>query len=342
MRIFSLHTQPRPFAEHKPSSGAAGSCLLTGADAGPATRPAGPRRAPRSTGSLLAGSTFGLALGLGLLAPLPAQAQSGEKDALNAALPWEINHEDPSAGMPSQEEANKNPLGFGYYLMSITDLAIEAEEAEDWTKARRYYGALATGVPQRAVGFQYLCKMDRKLKDHAKAVESCAAPLSREGVETVDFLNYVKAVSDAPDAIAIKHKDKVLNAMDHFQKEHPAPAMRGRCLMGTRFSDQALLELCVPAVLAADKDKPSIQSLSFAWNLEILREDWDAAQAYVDQIRELGGEENTVRAMGQLVQDGRDKDSAGLWRMLRRGLLGLSVVGLIWYWRRRKDEEPQA
>lgn len=266
----------------------------------------------------------------------PAHAQ---EDSLGKAVPWPIDVNDPVASVPSQEEANKNPMGFGYFLMSLADGAEAAEKKQDWAGARRFYQAIAKGAPQRAVGLEKVCEMDRKLGDHNAALENCFKVLSRKGVEVRDFLVYVKAVTQAPRSLGDAHKDKALNAMDHFQKAHPVAAMRGRCLLGMHYNDQALLELCVPEVLEAEAEKPTEQGLSFAWRLAVMHEDWDAAQGYVDQLKPIASDETIVRAMEQAVQDGQAEASGKRSRWLRRGLLAAVILGLYFWWRRRKQEE---
>lgn len=274
------------------------------------------------------------AFALVTVAAFPALAS---QDSLNDAVPWPINDADPSASVPSLEEANKNPLGYGYFLMALTDVAVAAEEKEDWEKARRYYRAIYKGAKDRAVGLQKVCAMDKKLKEYPAALEDCFNVLALDGVEARDFLSYAQLVIESPEALAMAYKDKALNALDHFHKQHPVPAMRARCLIGTRFGDQALMELCVPAVLKGDGEKPTAQSLSFAWQLEVMREDWKAAQARVDQLKSIDADPDTVRAMQQLIDDKLDERSAGSWRLLRRGLLVLSALGLFVWWRRKKD-----
>lgn len=281
---------------------------------------------------------FGVALGvlLGTGLALPAQAAD---DSLGKAVPWTIDVDDPVSSVPSREEANKNPMGFGYFLMSLADGAEAAEEKEDWVAARRFYQAIAKGAPTRAVGFEKVCEMDFKLGEFDKALDHCYRVLSLKGVEVRDFMIYIKAITSAPTELGDAHKDKALKAMDHFEKAHPVAAMRGRCVLGMHYGDQALLERCVPAVLEAEEGKLSEQALSFAWRLSVMKEDWDAAQGYVDQLKPIASDETIVVAMEQAVQDGRAKVSGKRNRWVRRGLLAAVILGLYFWWRRRKEEE---
>lgn len=294
-----------------------------------------PRASSRRRHCCARAGLFTLGLSLGTLAAVPS-VQATE-DALKNATPWPVDDADPASSVPSMEEANKNPMGFGYFLMGITDEAVAAEEAGDWAKARRYYKALIKGAPDRAVGYQKVCEMERKLKDYPAALDTCFRVLAVKGVEKVDFLNYAKLVAEAPPELAVANKDRVLNAMDHFQKEHPIAAMRARCLVGTRLVDQPMMEICVPALLDAEKDKPSVQALSFAWQLEVMRKDWDAAQGRLDEIAARPeADAEMLRSMQQLVEDEKGKASAGRWTWVRRGVLGAAVLGLVMWWRRRK------
>lgn len=285
-----------------------------------------------------------LGLGLTLLAP-PAQAQEKEKPKFSpedGRSPWEIDPNNPVKSLPPQEEANKNPLGYGYMLMELADHAEVAEKAQDWAKARPFYEAIIKGAPNRAVGYQKVCEMDRKLEDFPAALESCFAVLSREGVEVRDFIFYVKVVTMAPTNLGSKYRDKALNAMDHFEKKHPVEAMMGRCMLGVGFADQAMLELCVPALQEAEKKsgKPTFDTATFAWSLEMMKKDWSEAQSWLDRVGELAKtpkEQAQVASMQQLLSEQLDSDSQDRWKLLRRGALGLAVLGLVLYWRRRRS-----
>lgn len=283
-----------------------------------------------------------LGLGLILLAS-PAQAkEEPEFGPDDGRSPWVIDPNDPVKSLPASEEANKNPLGYGYMLMELADHAEVAEKAQDWAKARPFYEAIIKGAPNRAVGYQKVCEMDRKLEDYPAALESCFAVLSREGVEVRDFIFYVKVVTMAPTNLGSKYRDKALNAMDHFEKKHPVEAMMGRCMLGVGFADQAMLELCVPSLLESEEKsgRSTFDTATFAWSLDMMKKNWSEAQTWLDRAAELSNspkEKAQLASMQQLLSEQVDSASDDRWKLMRRGLLGLAVLGLVLYWRRRRS-----
>lgn len=289
-------------------------------------------------GALILGVTL-LASQAHAQANAQARPEFGPNDGRS---PWAIDPKNPIGSLPPSSEAKKNPLGYGYMLMELADHAEREEKKRNWAAARPFHEAIIKGAPGRAVGYQKVCEMDRKLEDYPAALDSCFAVLSREGVELRDFIFYVKVVTMAPTNLGSKYRDKALNAMDHFEKKHPVEAMMGRCMLGVAFADQAMLELCVPSLLESEEKsgKASFDTATFAWSLDMMKENWSEAQSWLDRAGELSEtpkQKAQLASMQQLLSEQVDSASSDRWKLMRRGALGLAVLGLVLYWRRRRS-----
>jgi hypothetical protein len=122
-----------------------------------------------------------------VLATTAASAAPGD-----LATKFRVNDEDPLKGLPTQEEANQNPLEFGYLVQDLVARGEGAFQKKEWERAAKYYRALATVVPDRAISYRKLCSAEVELGNVDGAAMSCGEVLSRGGARVWDHFRYLE------------------------------------------------------------------------------------------------------------------------------------------------------
>lgn len=254
-------------------------------------------------------------------------AQSGKSPMENTK--WPIDENDPVASVPSQQEANKDVIAYGYYLMELSEGALKAEKANDWEKARKFNQAMALAVPSRASAARAVCEIDLRLNKIEQAFESCRETLFREGSNTGDYRRFFSVVSKMPDPLheeVIEFSKKTVKQLD---EQAPDFGEQARCTLGSRLSDMDMLNRCVPALLKARGEKDPI-ALGFAWKRAIAMEDWDEAYRRVKQSEQAGIPPTLVSQMKQATEAEQNKDGGGWsWGQRLLLILALGAFGLI-------------
>src|SRR5260370_7948601 len=104
----------------------------------------------------------GGALGTTILATLLVTL--GWLAVAGASAPAPFSHERfriaaaaPASSSPPLQFQNASPLEFGYFLQDLLDRAAAADKGQNQPAAIRYYRAVTSAVPDRAVGFSRLC-----------------------------------------------------------------------------------------------------------------------------------------------------------------------------------------
>lgn len=163
-------------------------------------------------------ATLVLTAAVGTAEPLAAQSDFTGVAGGDLATKWRINDADPMAFIPSNEDRDKDPLEFGYWLQDMIARAEVAYEAGLWEDTIKYYKPLAIGITGRAISHRRLCQSYRKLGQFDTAIESCFQTLMLPMAHVDDHLRYLDAILRKP---SLPEADiaNVRASLDHL-REH--------------------------------------------------------------------------------------------------------------------------
>jgi tetratricopeptide (TPR) repeat protein len=200
---------------------------------------------------------------------------------------WTIDRDDPSAHIPSEHDRNAEPLQFGYWLQDLVWKAEHASKTGDHVQATKYYTAMATAVPDRAIGFTRACEEYEAMGELDHAINACAQGLLRDGVLVKDYTHFVHLVLAKPE-LAKKDKDAIAVVMAHMRED---PAGRDfvdelECDVGVRTSNVAQLRECTAALAASGASGSKF--LAYQWNLAVQEGKFGLARELVTRIRDSG------------------------------------------------------
>jgi hypothetical protein len=134
--------------------------------------------------------------------------------------------------LPTTEEANANPLQFGYLIQDLIARGEGAIQKKDWHRAVKYYEALAQLVPDRAITFRKLCSGYSELGKVDVAAANCGKTLTLGGARVFDHFKFVNislrkakltAAEVADMEASIAHVRTHIATHPAAQKPEPAP-----------------------------------------------------------------------------------------------------------------------
>jgi hypothetical protein len=287
-----------------------------------------PRRRGLRTWTALATLCATIALGAG---PAAAEAAQGVETK------FKIDDQDPESAVPTWDDAMKQPLQMGYWVMLVSERAQKAVKAGDHAKAVKYYRALAKAVPDRSTGYAKMCEEYEALGDWKLAVDSCQAALTKKGVTAKDSIRFVRMLLQKQErlvATEIADVDAVIAHLDTELAKPPAPAEgeparvfdpvqrkqeerenrilvnQLRCELGLLLEDTQRLEACSSA-LAADAPRDP-RTISFSWALAVARSDFGEAERLIDVARSAGINETAIETMqGRLIVERENRTVLG-------------------------------
>ena len=198
-----------------------------------------------------------------------------------------IDPNNPEASIPPDSEKNRDPLQFGYLLMDLTDRGESAIQSGDHQTAIRYYRALAKAVPNRSISFSKLCSEYQALGAREQALAHCRAALLLGGVKVEDFLRFSELVLGTPGTLSadlIREVDEVVKHLAIVDKDGPYSATV-ECKLGLRLKDPGRMHNCTQRLgILLPKDP---QTISFEWAYALMRKDYNAAQSYVSDAKNV-------------------------------------------------------
>jgi hypothetical protein len=242
------------------------------------------RRVPRGTAAAAA-----TAITAALLVTGPASAQQfgmqQPKSDLGTKFP--IDDEHPEKSIPSEKDRNVYPLDFGYWIQDIATRADRASHKGDHLKAAKFYEALATAVPDRAVGAKRACMEYEEAGDRDMAINACARALLGDGLMVGDYQHFVNLVLSKETL-----GDRDLQALDMViahMREDPGgrdwvDAME--CVVATRTGNTAQLRECTANLVAKRPD--DTQTITFQWALAVQEAHFGEAARLIDRARDRG------------------------------------------------------
>lgn len=239
----------------------------------------------------------------------PAPSAAGaEPQPVPAARPPEqlgsypIDDANPSAHLPTPEEANANPIQFGYLLMDLATKAELAEKREDYAGAVKYYLALAKAVPNRSVSYGKMCRNLELMGDRDNGLWACREALGREGVRVEDYQRYVRLSLDHKGPVTAAERTEVDDIAKHL-REDPATksaADEVDCQLGARTGDVGMLATCVAALTAVAPKDP--KTISYQWVLAVEKQNYDEAARLMRKATSAGLKPAGVAKMEEILR----------------------------------------
>lgn len=284
----------------------------------------------------------------GVAKPVGTAANHPDGVPIGGLSKWKLNPADPSAGVPSLEERNRDPINFGYLLMDIADLGFDAAKKGNFAQAAKYWEASARAVPEAAIGFRNACDNWAKAGDTAKAIMFCRAALGTPGVTTRDHEAFARLVLKKDEPLTEEERTDITEMIVHLRKEAGTEGLvlQLTCDLGTKLEDAKTLKECTDALV---KTAPNdAKTISYLWALAMAKGDLAEATRLVDRAKQAGMKPEGLAMMRR----GIAKESTLPARLKRhRGLLigsgiaiGLLAAGgvIVFLLRRRRMLTPTA
>ncbi|MDX2052648.1 MAG: tetratricopeptide repeat protein [Polyangiaceae bacterium] len=265
-------------------------------------------------------------------APLPTLGTPG------APVEYPINDEDPVSSVPPPDVPNKNPIGFGYFLMEVSSRAEKAAKVGDYPRAIKYFSAIAKAVPENAAGFSKLCELYEESGKRDLALANCEIAVNREGVKLEDYTRFVRVALAKEGALEPEWVKKLDAVFAHLHKSEDTRVTAAllQCELGVRLEDVARLELCTK--LLDQKLPADPKTISFSWALAIKRGDLAQAEAAVARARSAKMPVAAIETMSAATDQIRPwwTRASKHWKQLLGGaFVALGVAGASLLLRRR-------
>jgi len=296
------------------------------------------------------GSGAGLAILLTLCAA-PGIGSAAEAvlipgaDSLGGPEQYPINDSDPVSSVPPAGSANRNPMGFGYFVMELSGRADQAAKDNKLPQAIQYFQALAKAVPESAVAYSKLCEIYEKLGNRAAALTNCDIALNREGVKLDDYSRLVRvalAKSGALEPELVKKLDAIVVHLNKTDSTR-VPAALFQCEFAVRLEDVGRLTTCTQVLNKYAPNDP--RAISFEWALAIKQADVQKADAAILRAQTANMPQAAVDAMEASTEQIRPIWARALhaWkRILGVLLVAIATGSLAWFMLRPKADGPAA
>ncbi len=244
-----------------------------------------------------------------------------------------VNENDREASVPTQKQADSDPLNFGYFLLDLTGKAEDALRQKNLERAGWYYRAIAKATPDASIPFSKLCEIYSSQGEYEKAVTACRDALARNGVRVGDYQRFVDLVLSKTGELADSERQAVQEAIAHLKKDMKAQivAAQLQCRYGIHVESQRELEACTTTLGAMAPRDP--QTISYDWALATLRKDDEAARRTIAKARSLGLHLEGVELMESISERTHARKPTALIVVGGFALL-FGALGLLLAWRR--------
>jgi tetratricopeptide (TPR) repeat protein len=236
-----------------------------------------------------------------------------------------IDHLDPESSVPSEQEKNRSPLEFGYFLMDLSDRGSLATKMGDYTTAVRYFRAMAKAVPDSAAGFSKLCEVYELTKETERAIPFCRAAMALSGAKVDDHFRLVRLLLAKPGALSEAELSDLDAIVSHLRAQLPPGATAAdnvECDVGLRVKDLARLKRCTERLAMIAPSEP--QTISYRWAYAIMRHDYQEASTQLRFAKASGLSPDAIRAMQEETSGARP-----LWLRLLTNRWVWGVVGIM-------------
>lgn len=252
---------------------------------------------------------------------------------------WPIDDSAPESSLPSQDQRDRNPVEFGYFLMDLIAKGDRAEERGDHSAALGFYRALAKAVPDRSTPFVKMCAAQEAAGDRASAIESCARALEASGATVDDAARYVRLVLTRPEPPGAQETQALDAVLEHLRAAEASRLVAEElaCEVGLRLASSERLRLCEQAVAGWAVDDP--RTISWQWALALQAGDRTRAASLVRRAERAGMSAAGIERMTHTVEHwGRSAHVRGEWPAYLLAGLGASVLLGAWRWRSKRRE----
>jgi tetratricopeptide (TPR) repeat protein len=198
---------------------------------------------------------------------------------------WPIDDADPEVSVPSNEQRDRNPIEFGYWIQDVAAKATRASQNGDHATAVKYFRAMLKAVPDRAVAASRLCAEYQALGQAEQALAACHDALQLEGVTLNDYLSYVR-LALAPPKLTSERRAEVQAVLDHLREQGAAGSDvldEIDCELALKTEDVPRLERCVGALRASANARPT--TILYQWTLAMKQGHLDDAKRALEHAR---------------------------------------------------------
>jgi len=254
--------------------------------------------------------------------------------AQSAPPSFVIDDGDPVSSVPTPEQAMQAPLEMGYFVLELADRGDAATKSGDHVAAAKYFLALGTAAPDRAVGFSKACESFERAASWEEAADACRNALGRAGVQPSDMLRYVRVMlnKDGLNASEAEDVKAVLGRLEQGLSGGGAEQqlMLARCQLAAKVQDSLAVSECARAVSSWPED--DARRLAILATDAIERHDWDGAREIVEHSEQAGVTSDAVTRARELIRISEERHRAGMtvWDRAREiWPLWLAVLGAL-------------
>ncbi|HKY39213.1 MAG TPA: tetratricopeptide repeat protein [Polyangiaceae bacterium] len=239
---------------------------------------------------------------------------------------FKVNREDPTRDIPSDQERNRDPIHFGYFLMDLADLAKDATDKGNHAQAAKYWEATAKAVPEAALGYRNACASWAAAGDIARAIGFCRSALGINGVKLLDHEAYAKLVLKKAEPLTPVEIEDISEMIQHLRSDPvggPAMALQMSCDLGTKLEDPQRLKECTDELVkTAPNDSKTI---TYLWALAMAKHDVPEAERLVDRAKKSGMKPEGLQKM----IDATAKAGSLTLTIKRQGKLLIGIAGCL-------------
>lgn len=210
---------------------------------------------------------------------------------------WHVDDRDPVSSVPSQEEASRDPLQFGYFILDLSNRADKAVRDGNHEAATRYFRAIAKAVPDTALPFSKLCQSYVSMNDRDKAVDACRSALGKRGVTLDDFDHFVRLMLAKSEPLSPAEIGEIDSVLDHLKVVDTSGVAAADldCQLGARLNDERRLAECTAVLVAQAPSDP--KTAAFQWVLALRRGKYSEAERFIDSAEREGMGQGRIREM---------------------------------------------
>jgi hypothetical protein len=228
---------------------------------------------------------------------------------------FKVNLADPESSVPTLEQANRNPLEMGYFVMDLATAAETAQKAHDYAAVVKLYRAMAKAVPQRSISYTKQCEAYEAMGERRHAIDACWEALGRSGVEIDDFTHYVRLTLAGRDKLAKSDSERVDAVVAHLRDQAGGTqdtqllllAGQLACELGLRLEDVSRMERCTAKLSALAPKDP--RTFAFRWSLALLRRDDKQAERVIGEAKQAKVPDALLAQMSARLQEERSAAS---------------------------------
>lgn len=240
----------------------------------------------------------------GLLCAMPGSARAEPSpDHPNQVSDLRIDEQNPEGNIPTEEQRNRNPVEFGYWLQDLAAMAQKASKRGDHLVAIKFFTAMAKAVPDRPVSYRRLCDEYNAAGMGDKAIEACGSVLLLKDITLDDYARYMTLIVTKPGNLSRREVDSLTGLVEHLKHE---PSARDsyyeiECSVAVRVDNMAELQECVDGLSATAPAAPS--TILYQWTLALKRGQYGEARKAIEHGKRISMSAQSIARMEQETDD---------------------------------------